>query len=233
MSSYLYESSVGKKVLMAVTGVVFFGFVIVHMVGNLKIYTGEAHFNDYAIFLRTVGDPAVPYEGVLWIFRVVLLACLGVHLTCALLVYLQSKRARKHGYYKKSDLSFAYASRTMRWGGVTILAFVVFHILHLTLGTVHPDFVGANHPQAYEHHVNAYRNVIAGFRVWPVSVVYILAMIPLGWHIYHGLWSATQTVGLQYEIVVRCRRPLAAAVALLIVLGNISIPLSVLAGWIR
>lgn len=221
----LYESSVGKKVVMAATGLMLFGFVFVHMLGNLKLYTGESHFNEYAHFLRTVGEPAIPAGGLLWIARIFMLACVGVHIVAAVQVWLQSRRARAEGYVKNDDLSFSYASRTMRWGGAIILVFVVYHLMHLTIGVdkVHPDFMGPANP---------YHNVITGFQVPWVAVFYMLAMIPLGLHIYHGVWSVTQTLSLQGERVKAWRRPFAAIVAAVIVLGNISIPLSVLAGWV-
>ena len=246
----LYETSVGKKVLMAATGLILFGFVVVHMLGNLKIFTGEAHFNAYAIFLRTVGEPAVPEEGLLWVFRVVLLACVGVHIVAALQVWLQSRGARSQKYRKNDDLSFSYASRTMRWGGVIILAFVVFHLLHLTFGTVHPDFAGPGNENAVRvvaaeapnpghgggvvhEYTNAYHNVVTGFQnVW-VALAYVVAMVFLGLHIYHGVWSVTQTLSLTGSRIKRWRRPFAAAVATVVALGNISIPLSILAGWVK
>jgi len=229
---HLYESSIGKKVVMALSGSVLFGFVVVHMLGNLKLFTGERHFNDYAVFLRTVGEPALPHGTLLWITRAVLLACIGVHLVAAGQVWVQSRRARTSRYRKRDDLSFSYASRTMRWGGVIIVAFVVYHLLHLTLGVAHHDFIGADHARAWAGHVNAYRNVVSGFRVPWISAAYVLAMIPLGLHIYHGLWSATQTLALNGRRVKQWRRPFAAAVAGAIVLGNASIPLAVLLGWV-
>jgi succinate dehydrogenase / fumarate reductase cytochrome b subunit len=228
----LYETSVGKKVVMAVTGAILFGFVVGHMLGNLKIFTGEEHFNDYAVFLRTVGEPAVPAGGLLWIARLALLGCVGLHFVAAVQTWMTSRSARTQGYKKNENLSFTYASRTMRWGGVIILAFVVYHLLHLTVGVAHPDFIGADHPQAWEHHVNAYQNVVAGFRVWWVSALYTVAMIFLGLHIHHGVWSVTQTLSFAGTRIKRWRRPFATAVALVIVLGNISIPLSILAGWV-
>jgi succinate dehydrogenase / fumarate reductase cytochrome b subunit len=229
----LYESSVGKKAVMAATGAILFGFVVVHMLGNLKIFTGETHFNEYAVFLRTFGEPALPHGTMLWIARIVLLACVGVHIVSAVQVWLQSRRARTHGYRKNDDLSLTYASSTMRWGGVIVGTFVVYHLLHLTLGTVHPDFAGAGHPQAWQDHVNAYRNVVVGFRVPWVAAAYVLAMIPLGLHIYHGVWSATQTLSIAGTRVKKWRRRFAGAVALGVVLGNVSIPLCILAGWVR
>jgi succinate dehydrogenase / fumarate reductase cytochrome b subunit len=216
----LYRSSIGKKLGMAVTGALLFGFVIVHMVGNLKIYQGPEKYNAYAQFLREAGYPLLGHGQMLWLFRLALIASVALHIVAAAETTRISRRARSTRYRRRHDLSFSYASRTMRWGGVIVAGFVVYHLLHLTLGSVHPDFV----------HDSVYHNVVAGFRVWPVSLAYILCMLPLGLHIYHGLWSATQTLGVEWPWLVRWRRPAAAAAALVIVLGNISIPLAVLAG---
>jgi len=219
----LYQSTAGKKIAMAVTGTLLFLFVLVHMIGNLKIYMGAQAFNEYAEFLREVGHPAFPHGALLWIFRIGLLVAVGVHITSATQLWLVSRRARRVGYKLNENLSFSYASSTMRWGGVIVLLFVGYHLLHLTLGTVHPDFV----------HGAAYENVISGFRAWPVSALYIFCMLPLGLHIYHGLWSATQTLALQHPMVKKWRRPFALGMAGLIVAGNVSIPVAVLTGLVR
>jgi succinate dehydrogenase / fumarate reductase cytochrome b subunit len=221
--THFYRSTVGKKIVMGVTGALLFAFVLVHMVGNLKIYMGAEKFDAYATFLRDFGYPALGHEQFLWIARIGLLAAAGLHIFSAAQLYLISKKARKKGYKIKDDLSFSYASRTMRWGGVTLLLFVVFHILHLTTGTAHPDFV----------HGAAYNNVIIGFSDWYVAAFYALCMIPLGLHIYHGLWSATQTLALQHSAIKKWRRPFAVGVAILIAACNISIPVAVFAGFIR
>ncbi len=218
-----YRSTVGKKIVMAVTGALLFAFVLVHMVGNLKIYLGAEKFDAYASFLREVGYPALGHDQFLWIARIVLLAAAGLHILSAAQLYLISKKARRIGYKIKDDLSFSYASRTMRWGGVTLLLFIVFHILHLTTGTAHPGF----------EHGAAYSNVVIGFSYWYVSAIYALCMIPLGLHIYHGLWSATQTLALQHPTIKKWRRPFAVGAATLIAACNISIPVAVIAGFIR
>jgi len=219
----LSHSTVGKKMMLAATGIVLGLFVVVHMLGNLKVYQGPQKFNAYAEFLREVGHPVLGHGQMLWIARAVLLLCLGVHLQAALLLYVRSRNARDVGYGKFHDLSFSYASRTMRWGGVIVLAFVLYHLLHLTWGTAHPAF----------DRTSAYANVVSGFRVWPVSAAYIAAMIPLGLHMYHGLWSTTQTLGVEGRRTRQWRRPLAAAIAGGVVLGNVSIPVAVLLGWVR
>jgi succinate dehydrogenase / fumarate reductase, cytochrome b subunit len=217
----LLRSSVGKKIAMAVTGVLLLGFVAMHMVGNLKVYQGPESFNAYAAGLRAFGSPLLSPGQALWLVRLVLLAAVIVHIVAAVLLVRQSRAARAHGYKKyDASLSFSYASRTMVWGGLIILAFVVYHLLHLTFGTVHPDFVAHD----------AYYNFIVGFQRWPVSLFYILAMIPLGFHIYHGVWSGLQTLGANNPRYNRYRRPIALAVALVIVIGNISFPVAVLTG---
>ena len=208
---------------MALSGLLLLGFVVGHMFGNLKLYYGEAKYNAYAEFLREMGAPLFAHDQLLWIARLGLLAAVGVHIAAAANLTRAGRAARREGYRKNNDLSFSYASRTMRWGGFIVLGFIVYHLLHLTLGTVHPDF----------EHGSVYRNVVTGFSSWPVALVYILCMLPLGLHIYHGAWSVTQTLGADGPRVVRFRRAIATAIALAVTLGNISMPVAVLAGWIR
>jgi succinate dehydrogenase / fumarate reductase, cytochrome b subunit len=217
----LWGSTVGKKIAMAVSGVILIGFVVGHMIGNLKVYQGAEAFNNYAEGLRTFGDPFFgPYQ-VLWIIRVVLLAALLVHITAAAQLVLRKRAARAIGYRKyDNDLAFSFASRTMLWGGVIILFFVIYHIMHLTVGAAHPDFV----------YGDAYHNFVVGFSSVPVSLAYIAAMIPLGFHMYHGFWSMLQSLGVNNPRYNHVRRPIAAALAILVVVGNISFPVAVLAG---
>lgn len=219
----LPQSTVGKKILMAATGIVLVAFVVVHMLGNLKAYLGAEHFNEYAHFLRTVGAPAIPESGVLWIARVVLLACVAVHVWAAVALTRASWAARPGKYAKGNDLAFSYASRTMRWGGAILTAFIVFHLLHLTTGNVHPDF----DPE------DPYHNFVVGFSSVPVALAYVVAMAALAFHLYHGIWSATQTLGIDNPRFERFRRPAALATALVVFLGNVSFPLAVLAGVIK
>jgi succinate dehydrogenase / fumarate reductase cytochrome b subunit len=217
----LRDSTVGKKIMMAVTGVILIGFVIVHMIGNLKVYQGADVFNHYAEGLRTLGEPFFGYGQLLWILRIILLAAVIIHIVAAVQLVLHSRKARAIGYRKyDGDMVFSYASRTMTWGGLIILGFVIYHLLHLTFGSAHPDFIPGD----------AYHNLVAGFRSWPVSIAYVLAMIPLGFHLYHGFWSMLQTLGASNPKVNRIRRPIAAVLALVVVLGNISFPVAVLTG---
>jgi succinate dehydrogenase / fumarate reductase cytochrome b subunit len=219
----LWDSTVGKKIMMAVTGVILIGFVIVHMIGNLKVYQGADAFNHYAEGLRTIGEPFFGYGQLLWILRIILLVAVIIHIVAAVQLVLHSRKARAIGYRKyDGDMVFSYASRTMTWGGLIILGFVIYHLLHLTFGSAHPDFIPGD----------AYHNLIAGFRSWPVSIAYVLAMIPLGFHLYHGFWSMLQTFGATNPKVNRIRRPIAAVLALVVVLGNISFPVAVLTGFV-
>lgn len=219
----LSDTTVGKKILMAVTGVVYVGFVIGHMLGNLKVYQGRAHFNQYAEGLRTIGAPFFGSGQLLWIARIILIISIFIHITLAAQLTLRSRAARTVGYARYDSLVFSYASRTMLWGGIIILLFIVYHLLHFTFGSVHPSFIPGD----------AYHNFITGFQQWPVSIIYIAAMIPLGFHLYHGVWSALQTFGANNPRYNRLRRPLAGALALIVVLANISFPLAVLAGVLR
>ena len=218
----LYRTSVGKKFYMALSGAVLIGFLVAHMIGNLKMYMGPEAFNHYAEFLREIGYPILPHLVGLWIFRLVLLACVGLHMLMALQVYLQSRSARGESYTKEESLHFTYASRTARWGGVIIATFVIYHLLHFTVGSAHPDFV----------HGDAYRNVVIGFRnIW-VAGFYILTLIMVAFHVYHGFWSALQTVGANHPKYNPYRRPLALVLALLLFLGFLSVPVGVMAGFL-
>jgi len=217
-----FGTTIGKKVGMAVSGLLLLGFVAGHLFGNLKIYLGQAKYDAYAEGLRTLGEPLFAENQLLWIARLGLLAAVGLHILFAVQLTHAAGRARPVGYERKHDLSFSYASRTMRWGGVIVAGFVVYHLLHLTFGTVHADF----RPGSVHH------NVVAAFSRWPVALAYIACMLPLGLHLYHGAWSVTQTLGTDGPRVARVRRAVAAALALVVTLGNISIPVAVLAGWV-
>lgn len=217
----LYRSSVGKKYLMALSGAFLFLFLIGHMFGNLKVFMGADAFNHYAEWLREVGYPALPHGVFLWIFRVVLLGAVGIHIFAAWETYQQSRRATGSRYaHKLQNLSFSYASRTMRWGGLIILAFVIYHLMHFTIGNAHPDFTPGD----------AYGNLVIGFQAPAVAGFYLLAVSALALHLYHGLWSATQTLGASHPKYDKFRRPLAAILTVAIYFGFISVPISVLMG---
>lgn len=209
---------------MAGTGALLVGFVVAHMTGNLKAFQGAEKFNAYAEFIRTFGAPALPRDGLLWIQRVGLLGVLVAHVWAAWSLTRQSHAARPVGYARsQKSLGFSYASRTMRWGGVIILLFVIYHILHFTTGTLHPDF----------DHGNAYSNLVIGFSNPLVTGVYVVAVTALALHLAHGIWSAFQTLGLDNPRYEGLRRPLATAVALVVWVGFLVVPLGVAFGWIR
>lgn len=220
----LYRSAVGKKAIMAATGVVLFGYVLLHMLGNLKLYQGPEKLNRYAEWLREVGSPLLPHSGLLWIVRVVLLAAVVLHVLAAYQLTMINRRARPLNYSRREVVQADYASRTMRWGGVILALFVLYHLAHFTWGPdwAHPDFVAGD----------VYHNVVAGFGVWWVSGFYLLAQVALGFHIYHGLWSMFQTLGWEDESLHPWRRQLALVFAWVITLGNISFPMAVLTGLV-
>lgn len=217
-----YGTTVGKKVAMAASGLVLVAYVVTHMAGNLKVYQGPAKYNAYAEFLREMGAPLFGHGQLLWAARIVLLAAAVVHVVAALQLARRSRAARPVPYRKPPHDEFSYASRTMRWGGVVLLLFVVYHLMHLTWGNAHPDFVRGD----------VYHNFVVGFRSWPVSAAYAAAMVALGLHLYHGTWSMLQTFGANHPRYARWRRPFAAGLALVVVLGNLSFPIAVLAGWV-
>ncbi len=220
-------TSIGKKLLMATTSIILFIYVVAHLVGNLKIFFGPDPFNDYAAWLRAAGSPLFPNEGVLWIARVVLLAALVVHVGAYVQLWRQKRRARTTGYRKFDPQVFNWMSRAMVWGGIAILGFVVFHILHLTTGHIQPDPVAG-----FQRH-DPYENIIAGFSVWWVTGVYVIGVVALGMHLYHGLWSAMQTFGMNNFGYNDVRRSAAAAIAILITVGYLAIPLAVAMGMVR
>ena len=213
-----WQTTVGKKAIMAVTGVILFGFVIGHLLGNLQIFESPEKINHYAVFLRSV--PAL-----LWGARITLFISVCLHIWSSFELWLLQREARPIKYVKKANVNSTYASRTMMWSGPIVLAFVIFHLLHLTFGTVHP---GA----PFQEH-NVYNNVVTGFQVWPVSFFYIIAMIMLCYHLYHGLWSMFQSLGFSHPVYTPWLKLFAKVVAILIAVGNISIPVAVLAGFIK
>ena len=220
----LYRSAVAKKAVMAVSGIVLFGFILGHMLGNLKLYQGPEKINAYAEWLCQVGTPALPDSGLLWIARIVLLVAVFLHVLSATQLTLLNRKARPQAYKKRASIQATYAARTMRWGGVLIGLYVLYHLAHLTWGSAHPDFVPGD----------VYRNVVVGFRVWWVSAFYLAAQVALGFHLYHGLWSMFQSLGWwQPDNPHDWRRRFAQVFAWVISLGNLSFPLAVLTGIVQ
>jgi len=222
----LWHTMVGKKVVMAVTGVVLILFVLAHMMGNLKIFSGRDEINAYSRFLREVGMPELAYGQLLWVVRIILLACVGLHITAAVQLSQMSWAARPLAYRVKRNVETTFAARMMRWGGALLVAFVVFHLLHLTVGAV-----GFRAGQFKD--LAVYQNVVAAFSVWPIALFYVVAMAALCLHLYHGIWSMLQTLGWNTARSQTTLKILSRAIAIVVFLGFSSVPVSVFAGWLR
>ncbi|MGB8223463.1 MAG: succinate dehydrogenase cytochrome b subunit [Polyangiales bacterium] len=207
----LHQTTVGKKVIMALSGVIIVGFVIVHFLGNLNLYFGPEAMNGYAEKLQSV-PPLV------WGTRLVLLAAFGVHISSALALWARNRKARGSRYEKHRDLATDYAARTMYWSGPILLLFVVYHLLHFTILPAHPG--------------DAYRNVVEGFQHPLIAAVYIAGNLALGLHIFHGIFSAFQSLGINHPRYNSYRRDVAVAISAAITIGNLSFPISVLAGLV-
>jgi succinate dehydrogenase / fumarate reductase cytochrome b subunit len=218
-----YRSAIGKKAVMAITGLVLFGWIFLHMVGNLKLFLGAVHLNEYAEWLRGIGGPMLPRTVALWITRVVLLVCVIFHIHSAYALTVMNRKSRPIGYSDRDFVKATYAARTMRWGGVIILLFVIYHLLHLTTGDLHPDYIEGD----------VYHNVVTGFQVWWVAAVYIIANLALGLHLYHGVWAMFSSLGATNPRFEHWRRAFATVFAIVITAANVSFPLSVLMGFVH
>ncbi len=220
-----FTSDVGIKWMMALTGIGLLAYVLVHMIGNLKVFLGAEEINEYAHALRELLHPLVPRQSVLWLFRFGLIAIFGIHIWSAWVTTRRSHRARGSIDYRarRQYVAVDYASRTMRWGGIIILAFVLFHLADLTFGTANPDFVSGD----------VYHNLIASFERLPVAIFYIVAQVVLAMHIYHGAWSLFQSLGMANPRYNDLRRWFAVAFALVILIGNTSMVLAVQFGFLE
>ncbi|NJP05428.1 MAG: succinate dehydrogenase cytochrome b subunit [Chloroflexaceae bacterium] len=212
-----YQRSIGKKVVMALTGAFLLFYVVVHMWGNFKIFLGQEQLDHYAEGLKTLGDPLFAEEQVLWLFRIALLAAFLLHIYTAMQLSHMASRGRPVAYKQRKDVQANFASRMMLLGGIAVLLFVIYHLMHFTIGVAHSDFV----------YGEVFNNVVRGFQEFMgiPAIIYIIAMIFLSMHIYHGAWSIFQTLGLngpQYNGVLR---GLATLIAVVVAIGNISIPL--------
>jgi succinate dehydrogenase / fumarate reductase, cytochrome b subunit len=218
-------SSVGLKILMAVTGLLLVLFLFAHMAGNLKIFFGAGPFDHYAHWLRTIGTPLLPEQWYLWIQRTGLTVAVLGHIAAATILARRARRARPIRYAHRPKIQASYAARTMRWGGVIILLFVVFHILDLTTGTVNP--VGdPQHP---------YANVVADFAPgrWYVTAFYTLAIVAVGVHLRHGLYSAARTLGQRTARGEAAGKTVAGVLSVVLVVGYLSVPFAVVTGLVN
>jgi len=217
-------SSVALKIFMAVTGILLVLFLYLHMIGNLKIFFGEATFDHYAHWLRTIGEPLLPQQWYLWIQRGGLTIAVVGHVVAATVLARRARRARPVKYAHRPKVQGSYAARTMRWGGVIILLFVIYHILDLTTLTLNPK-AESGHP---------YANVVADFAPgrWYVTLFYTLAIVAIGFHLRHGLFSAVRTLGQQKPRGERIARATALVLSLILVVGYLSVPFAVLTGLV-
>jgi succinate dehydrogenase / fumarate reductase cytochrome b subunit len=225
----LYGTAVGKKYAMAITGIMLLGFVFAHMVGNLKMYLGPSHLNDYAEFLRNLLVPILPRTIALWLMRLGLIGAVLLHIHAAYSLTVMNRQARSVKYQSPRDYQVAsFASRTMRWTGILVALFVLWHLADLTWGFA--NNWGARAADGRFVRGDAYGNVVRSFERVPVTVLYIVANIALGIHLFHGVWSLFQSMGWNNPRFNKWRRHLATGFATVIVVGNVSFPIAVLAG---
>lgn len=210
-----YESTIGKKAIMAVTGLILFGYLIAHMLGNLQIFLGPEVLNHYAETLH--GNPPL-----LWTARIILLISVVLHIWASLQLSAIKNEARPQSYVKRANVSSSWASRSMMLSGPIIAAFVVFHLLHLTTGTIHSQFVP----------IHPYENLVNGF-ILPFALIYIVVMVLIGFHLSHGIWSMFQSMGLNHPRYTPAIKKFAAIFSWILVAGFISVPLAVLTGLVR
>jgi succinate dehydrogenase / fumarate reductase cytochrome b subunit len=213
-----YASMVGKKFVMGVTGLIGVGFVIVHAAGNLLVFRGAAAINSYSHFLKSSAE-------LLWPLRIVLIAAVVLHVIAAVQLTRQSRAARPVGYVKRESQVASPASRTMRWGGALLLVFIVVHILHFTTGTIRPT--------GYFSSDDVYANVVSSFRIWWVALFYIVSMIALGFHLFHGAWSSVRSIGVSAPSPQPLHRRVSLVIAVLVWAAFTAIPLAVLTGAVR
>jgi succinate dehydrogenase / fumarate reductase cytochrome b subunit len=220
----LYRSSIGKKALMALTGLIWIGYVVAHMYGNLKAFQGGEHFNEYAEGLRYLGAPIFGYLHLLTIARIGLVAAILIHIWAAWSLFVMARAARPASYASRRVVQANYAAVTIRYGGVVILLFVIFHLAHLTWGIspVHPDYIRGD----------AYHNLVIGFRSLPVVIIYLVAVAALALHLYHGTWSMFQTLGLNDSNWDTPYRVLALLLAIVVPVGFAIVPLAIQFGFI-
>lgn len=221
----ILTSSIVLKIAMAVSGAMFIAFVLGHMYGNLKAFSGHDAYNAYAEHLRVLGEPIFPRSGLLWVMRVGLIAALLVHAACALVLWRRASRARSVGYVARIRHGSSLASRTMRWGGLTLFLFLGWHLLNFSIGRVNVTGGPTNDP---------YDLLVDSFQTWWLTAIYITAMVALGMHLWHGTWSAAQTLGLTGTERRRKAARTTAAVTSLVVAGGFSLsPLFIAVGVIR
>ena len=218
------HTTIALKLLMAVSGIVFIAFVLLHMYGNLKAFSGHDAYNDYAEHLRTIGEPMLPRGGLLWIIRAVLIVSLLAHVYSAVTLWRRARKARTHKYVMKKNKHSTYASHLMRWGGLTLLLFIIWHLLNFTIGKVNISGGPTNDP---------YDLLVDTFAIWWMTLIYLVAMAMLGAHLHHGIWSSMQTMGFTNSLRQRNLAKRVGFVLAVVIAGGFSlVPIFVLAGVI-
>jgi len=218
------RSTIALKMLMAGSGLIFIGFLLLHMYGNLKVFAGEEAFNAYAHHLRTFGEPMLPYEGLLWVIRAVLLVSLIVHVTCAIILTGRAHKARTTKYVMKKNKGSSIASRTMRWGGLALFLFIVWHLFNFTIGKYNPQGHGTDNP---------FQLYVDNFETPWITAIYLAAMAALAMHLLHGVWSACQTLGLTNSARSRARAKDFGVLVAVLIAGGFSLgPIAVVFGLI-
>lgn len=224
-------SSVGMKILMAVSGLYFVFYVLMHMYGNLKVLAGQESFDSYAHHLRTLLEPILPYTGFLWLFRLTLIVALLAHLYAAFTLWSRANGARQDRYRVKKAIGASVSSKWMRWGGVTLLLFVIFHLIHFTIVKVNFNGNFTESQLQVNGELSPYLLLVAAFKLWWLVLIYLIALVALGLHIHHGTWSALQTLGFTDTAQARSTAKAAGAIlAAVVVLGFAIPPLAVLFG---
>ena len=206
-----YQRTIGKKAVMAVTGVILVGWIVGHVLGNVLIFRGPESVNQYAALLKS-------NMALLWAMRVFMLVTVVLHVVAAVQLVNQQRASRPQAYTRHRYQQATIASRTIRWGGLVLALFLVYHILHMTTGALHPSF----------DHADVYSNMVLGLRVPWVAAIYLAAVTALGLHLYHGMWSVFQSLGFSSPSISPVRRRLATGIALFVFIGFAAIPLAIL-----
>jgi succinate dehydrogenase / fumarate reductase cytochrome b subunit len=222
MTLTLWQSTIGKKAVMAITGLIMVAFLLLHMLGNLKIFFGRHDFDAYAAWLRTIGEPVLHGAWFLWIQRAVLLVAVVLHVVCAAQLSRRDLAARPTRYAHGQRAKASFATRTMRWGGVTLALFIIWHLLDLTAGVTNPDFDQGR----------PYHNVVVDFQTWWINIIYIVAVLMVGLHVNHGFWSASQTLGLNRPARDVAIRTVGTTLAVTITVGFLAVPVGVMTGLV-
>jgi succinate dehydrogenase / fumarate reductase cytochrome b subunit len=218
------RSTITLKLLMAASGILFILYVLAHMYGNLKAFSGHDAYNEYAEHLRTLGEPMLPHAGFLWIMRTLLIVALVVHVASAVALWRRASKARTTRYVMRKSIASSISSRTMRWGGLTLLLFIVWHLINFTIGKVNVQGGSTNDP---------YNLLVDSFDTWWLTLIYLVAMVALGMHLHHGTWSAAQTLGLTNNARARRNAKTLGWILAVVIAGGFSlVPVFVLAGVI-